>query len=376
MTTDTTDPHLPAGQPHFLLGSAEDVLGAVPYLLGFHPDDSLVIIGLKGGPPRGRVHLTVRWDLPLSDPGLGRTLPMLHEEGITQVIAIGYGPGPLVTPAADAVMALFHESGVALLDMLRAEEGRYWSYICSRTDCCPPSGTPYDREAGTIAAQAIVHGLVALPDREALERSLDPVDGPERAAMRRATARVVEGMRRRLRECDDVDGLAAEIVADGVARVHGTIGVYASGGRIDDEQAARLGLDLAVIRIRDEAWTLITDETHEIHLRLWCDLTRRLEPRFVSPVASLLGMAAWRSGDSALAGIALARARRADPGYSMANLLLQALHHLLPPQALQDRMPSPDELDQEMGSPGATWLLPLAALLDEGPCPPVPAPRR
>ncbi|MBB5966855.1 DUF4192 domain-containing protein [Planomonospora venezuelensis] len=370
MTTETPGPDpsapgLPAEPPGLLLASTQDVLGAVPYLLGFHPGDSLIVIGLRGDPPRGRVHLTVRWDLPLAAPAPGRILPLLRKEEITQVIAVGYGPGPLVTPAADAVIALLRGSGIAVLDVLRAHDGRYWSYLCQAAECCPPSGTPYDREAGPIAAQATVHGLVALPDRRTLERSLAPAGGRERTAMRRATARATAELRARLAGCRDVDGLAAELVADGVARVHGAIAAYASGGRIDDEQAARLGLGLAVIRIRDEAWALITDDTCDAHVRLWRDLTRRLEPRFAAPAASLLGMAAWRGGDCALAGIALARALDADPGYSMAHLLMQALRHLLPPHALKERMPSPEELDQEMGGARAAWLLPVIALLEE-----------
>ncbi|MGS2642101.1 DUF4192 domain-containing protein [Streptosporangium sp. G12] len=354
-----------ASPPRLLLGSTEDVLGAVPYLLGFHPADSLVVIGITGSPSRGRLHLTVRWDLPLGPGGLGRIVPLLGKEGVTQVVVAGYGAGPLVTPAVDEALALFRRSELVVVDALRVKDGRYWSYGCSRTDCCSADGMPYERWAGAVAAEAVLHGLVALPDRQTLERSLDPVTGPVREAVREATGRLTEEMRGRLAGCRDADGFAAEFVADGMARVREAIATYASGGRLDEDQAARLGLDLAVIRIRDEAWALVTDESHDAHLKLWHDLTRRLEPRFVPPAASLLGLVAWRRGDSALAGVALTRAHEADPGYSMANLLAHAIHHLVPPHVLDDRMPSPEELDQEMGSPRMAWLLPMAALLEE-----------
>ncbi|GAA4233376.1 hypothetical protein FHR32_000621 [Streptosporangium album] len=366
MTTDIPAlPVLSTPQPRLLLGSTEDVLGAVPYLVGFHPADSLIVIGLKGRPPRGRLHLTVRWDLPLPSPGLGQIITLLRKERIGQVIVIGYGPGPLVTPAVDAALTLLRRGDITIVDALRVENGRYWSYICSRADCCPADGTPYEQEANVIAAEATVHGLVALPDRETLQRSLDPVGGTARLAMRQATARVTEELRGRLAGCADLEGFAAEFVADGVARVRAAIAAYAHGERLDDEQVARLGLDLAVIRIRDEAWALATEDTRDVHRRLWQDLTRRLEPRFVPPAAALLGVAAWCDGDSALAGIAVIRACEVDPGYSMANLLMHALHHLLPPHVLRERMPSPEELDQEMGSPRTGWLFPMIALLEE-----------
>ncbi|WP_271220473.1 DUF4192 domain-containing protein [Streptosporangium carneum] len=348
-----------------LLGSTQEVLGAVPYLVGFHPSDSLVVIGLRGRPPRSRLHLTVRWDLPLADPGLDGLVPLFAQERVAQVIVVGYGPGTLVTPAVDPAVALFRRAGITLLDALRVEDGRYWSYVCSRTDCCPVDGTPYDREAGVVAARATVHGLVALPDRRTLERSLDPVGGSTRSAMRRATARVTKELRDRLAASDDPGGFAAEFVAEGVARVRSAVAVHASGGRLDDEEAARLGLALAVIRVRDEAWALVADDAHDAHLGLWRDLTRRLEPRFVPPAACLLAVVAWCRGDSALAGVALTRACDVDPGYSMANLLTHALRHMLSPQVLRDRMPSPEELDREMGSPRMAWLLPVIALLGE-----------
>ncbi|MFF5247587.1 DUF4192 domain-containing protein [Streptosporangium sp. NPDC000095] len=354
-----------ASAPRLLLGSTEDVLGAVPYLLGFHPTDSLVVIGLTGSPPRIRLHLTVRWDLPLGSGGLGQIVPLFVKEGVAQVILVGYGLGPLVTPAVDEAVALFRRSDLVVVDALRVEGGRYWSYECARTDCCPADGVPYERRADAVAAEAVLHGLVALPDRQTLERSLDPVTGPARQAMSEATDRLTAELRDRLARCRDADGFAAEFVADGMARVREAIVTYASGGRLGEEQAARLGIDLAVIRIRDEAWTLVGEESHEAHLRLWHDLTRRLEPRFVPPAASLLGLVAWQRGDSALAGIALTRAHEANPGYSMAHLLAHAIHHLVPPHALNGRMPSPEELDREMGTPRMAWLLPMAALLEK-----------
>ncbi|GAB3903300.1 hypothetical protein GCM10027612_69630 [Microbispora bryophytorum subsp. camponoti] len=85
-------------------------------------------------------------------------------------------------------------------------------------------------------------------------------------------------------------------MAEGLARVRRAVGLYDSGGRLDDEGAARLGLDLAVVRVRDEAWALIDDR--DAHVALWRDLTRRLEPGHVAPAASLLAAAAWHRGSA------------------------------------------------------------------------------
>ncbi|MGA2830138.1 MAG: DUF4192 family protein, partial [Streptosporangiaceae bacterium] len=44
------------------VGSPAALLAVVPHLLGFVPDNSLVIIA--AGAPHGRIHMTFRFDLP------------------------------------------------------------------------------------------------------------------------------------------------------------------------------------------------------------------------------------------------------------------------------------------------------------------------
>ncbi|KAB8183087.1 DUF4192 domain-containing protein [Microbispora catharanthi] len=341
--------------PKLVLSSPADILAAVPYLVGFHPTDSLVVAGVAGP----EVRLTTRWDLPVASGDLDRLVALLHREAVTAVFVVGYGPGALVTPAVDTVTRLLHAGGIRVAESLRAEGGRYWSYSCGSASCCPAEGTPYDTERSHVAAEAVMHGLVALPDRGSLRRSVQRCGG---AAMRQATSRVLADLRAMPESGEPVaDELAARFVAEGLARVRRAIGLYDSGGRLDDEGAARLGLDLAVVRVRDEAWALIDDR--DAHVALWRDLTRRLETGHVAPAASLLAAAAWHRGECALAGMALERALAADPGYSMAHLLRQALTHMMSPAMLRDRMPTPEELDDEMGPPRAIWLAPLRALL-------------
>ncbi|MEW9529889.1 DUF4192 domain-containing protein [Microbispora sp. NPDC049125] len=345
--------------PKLVLSSPADMLAAVPYLVGFHPADSLVVTGFAGP----ELRLSSRWDLPAGAGDLDRLVPLLRREGVTATFVVGYGPGPLVTPAVDQAVGLLRESGIAVTEALRAEGGRYWSYSCTSGSCCPAEGTPYDPSTSHVAAEAVMHGLVALRDRRSLRLSVEPCGG---AATREAAGRVAGALRARLAAASvSADGGAGAFVAEGLARVRTAIALYDSGGRLDDDGAARLGLDLAVVRIRDEAWTLIDDG--DAHVMLWRDLTRRLEPRHAAPAASLLAAAAWHRGECALAGMALERALAADPGYSMALLLQQALAHLMSPAMLSDRMPTPEELDDEMGPPQASWLAPLHALLGDEP---------
>jgi len=108
------------GQPglsRVRLSSPADILAAVPHLLGFHPAQSLVVIGAGG--PRDRVKLGFRYDLP--DPPHAGTARHIAEHAAailaghraTTVIAVGYGPGRLVTPLLDVFTAVARQGGLA-----------------------------------------------------------------------------------------------------------------------------------------------------------------------------------------------------------------------------------------------------------------------
>ncbi|SDM85834.1 DUF4192 domain-containing protein [Nonomuraea jiangxiensis] len=339
------------------LTSPTDILSAVPYLVGFHPAKSLIVIGLD----RGQAKVVARWNVPLP-PGTLTPLSLLFErEGVTEIVIVGYGPGEAVTPAVDEARLLAAKTGIHVGEALRAHEGRYWSYVCDVPTCCPAEGTPYDPTTSKIAAEATLRGLVALPDRETLERTVAPLTGPVRMAMRRATTEAIAEFRTDLTNATNLDTFASQFIADGLARVRSALETHEEGGRLTDPEAAKLGLAITITRVRDEAWTLMQDS----HVHLWKDLTRRLQPCFTPPAASLLAMAAWRAGNSVQATIALERALTIDPAYSMANLLMHALQNLLSPNILRGRLPTPTELDAAMGTPHAAWLLPLVNLLDE-----------
>src|SRR6185312_4232006 len=49
-----------SAMPGINLATPQDIIAAVPYLLGFHPDDSLVVIAITAR----RVFVIVRYDLP------------------------------------------------------------------------------------------------------------------------------------------------------------------------------------------------------------------------------------------------------------------------------------------------------------------------
>jgi hypothetical protein len=380
--------------------SLAGVLAVVPYLLGFRPRSSLVVIGIE--PPRGQIKLTFRYDLPdPPDAALASQIAVHAADVLTQqqvgtAIAVGYGAGSLVTPVIELLRAEMRSAGIFLRDLVRVQDDRYWSYLCDDLRCCPAEGKPFDALAHPAAAALTTAGIPAYPDRESLARSLAPLGGATAESMAQATQRALARSERLLAEAmrppsgesseravgeRDVPergvserepgrrsgdrrtgarpvspGRAAAarpavgsairlLVTAGRRSVIDAIGIYRDGGRItEDDQFAWLTVVLADLRIRDDAWARMDPRYRTAHRQLWTDVVRRACPPYVPAPASLLAFTAWQSGDGALANIAIERAIAADPNYSMALLLSEAIESGLPPSAARLPM-TPEEVD-------------------------------
>ncbi|GAB3966162.1 DUF4192 domain-containing protein [Plantactinospora veratri] len=321
--------------------STADLLAAVPYLLGFHPADSVVVIALRGK----QVVFVARGDLP--DVTAGRTAPGGVDEAAAQVAAvvarqrvetttvIGYGEPARVTPAVDAVTAALGRVGLPVLEALRVTGDRYWSYLCGDADCCPADGRRFDSSTSQLAAAATFAGQVALPDRDALVRRIAPVEGPAREALREAAGRAEFRLGALLGKAPPGEPQGGRALRRaGRTAVRRALHRHRTGGQLTDDEVAWLGLLLVHLPVRDDAWQRTGGE--EWHLALWTDVLRRVEPDLVPAPASLLGFAAWRAGQGALASAAVERALQAQPDYSFAQLLAEALQAGISPSVLDD----------------------------------------
>jgi hypothetical protein len=288
--------------------SPADLIAVTPYLLGFHPADSLVVIGTVGR----AVSFVGRHDLPPpGDDDTGPIAQMVARQKAQTVSLLGFGPPEPVNRTIGALVAALNRVGVRVRDQLRITAGRWWSFDCADPGCCPPEGLPVPSPHNPIAAAAVFQGQVALPNRQKLVEQVAAVEGEERRQMAAATAalnlKLGEGLPRTLM------GRAGRKAVLHAERQH------AAGRSLTYDETAWLGalligrtaFDFAVNRISDEPW----------HLRLWTETTRRVEVPFVPGPAALLGYAAWRVGLGPLARVAVDRALRHDPYHRFATIL-------------------------------------------------------
>jgi hypothetical protein len=335
------------------LRTPADLLALVPYLLGFHPSDSLVVLALRDG----EIVFQLRADLPgsgghpLTGDELTREVSRMADhftalvvrQQASQAVVIGYGNRAAVLPTALSVGRSLATHRVTVLDVLCATRDRYWSCLCRDPACCPPEGKPYDPRATVVAAESVYDGRAVLPTRAELARRLAPLMGAERermkAASRRAGGRLVELLR------DIPGGDGAIIVREaGCRAVDEAVARHRAGGQLDDEEMAWLCALLRHIPVRDYAMEVKGELAAQIGV--WTDAVHRAEPEFVAAPGTLLAFAAWRAGEGAICSIALDHVKRFDPGYAMARLLERALAGGVSPREWTDvcgRLPARDD---------------------------------
>lgn len=328
-----------AGPPVVRLSGPDDLIGAVPAMLGFHPTESLVLCCLQG--PRCRQCLTMRVDLPAAghrsavSAGLAVRARAAGADRALLLVYTERGDGPahpeLVATLARALAA----EGVELADAYRVGRGRWWSYLCGERDCCPAQGSPLPGRPGAGAlqylAEVVAAGGQVHPDRAALQASVAAPAGGVRVRLRRARGPAAE----QLREVVVAGG--AEALRAHTGQLLGELADRYAGGRggISDDEAARACLGLHDVGARDELLARSVARP-AARLAMLHDLVRLAVPPDDAPACAALAAVAYLHGDGALARCALDRALDSDPGYSLALLLDHALARALPPTVLAE----------------------------------------
>ena len=339
MTAEGTD----TARPHVRLSTPADIVDAVPYLVGFQPENSLVVLSLRG--ERRRLGLTARIDLPAarSAKACAREFAgYLKRDHATCAIVVFYPPSggrshPSVRPIADALTRHLERARIGVVDVLCVFDGLWWSLHCTDADCCPPDGTPVHRDGTSVAAAVMtVAGRVVLSSRKELEHTLDPVGGVVRAAMAYALPRVDLEIADRVLAGHRV-AVTAETVELFRAAVRDGVAIRDAPGNDGPsiDKAARLIVGLEDVHARDEVLTWFDGAWGEATRDVLSELARRTVPPFEVPTLTVFAWISYLQGDGVLAGIALDRALAIEPDYRLAQILDHALRAPLNPEVFR-----------------------------------------
>ncbi|CAN2191548.1 Protein of unknown function DUF4192 [Candidatus Nanopelagicaceae bacterium] len=309
------------------LTSPHDLIAAIPFLIGYHPVDSLVVVSIKDV----CIGMAMRVDYPIDLPTAAYDLlaSHLHREGSTGALLVTYVPSgrsdgeAVLSDLASALDRIDLKVGESLL----IQDGRYRSTMCSDVQCCPPNGRDLPAiDSSRIAMEHVVAGC-AMPfaNLEALTESISAliIADDEKWIARVNKFAVPE-------KSDDL----TKLQRDGATAVVDLAGEFALGRGGDDlELIARVIGRLSDIQVRDFALGTHTEEDIDNFFLMWRHLMRMAPPGFVAPIASLFAALAYESGDGALAHRALDRALADTNGYSLALLLRRVFTAGWPPES-------------------------------------------
>ena len=309
------------------LTSPHDLIAAIPFLIGYHPVDSLVVVSIKDN----CVGMAMRVDYPDDLPASAYDLLASHlqREGSTGALLVAYVP--TARSDGEAVLsdlaAALTRIDVAIDESLLIKDGRYRSVICVDSQCCPPAGRDLPEiNASRIALEHVVAGrTMPFANIEALTESISPLVISEDSKW---IVRVSK-----FAKVDKKTDLNA-LQRDGASAVIDLAGEFAAGrGTQDLALTARVIGRLSDIQVRDFALGSHTDENIDSYFLMWRQLTRMAPMGQVAPVASLFAALAYESGDGALAHRALDRALADTNGYALALLLRRVFTAGWPPQS-------------------------------------------
>lgn len=327
--------------PEFRLGHPGALIAALPAVLGFVPEHSLVLVALEDG---GQMGAVMRVDL--SD-GLADNIDHLAE------VAAGAGAERIVAVVVDADGALCpmctdeHRRLRGALDDALAERGveLFASHLVDRVaagarwtclDGCGAGGVVDDPDASPLAAAAVLDGRRLYARRSDLQAVIDPDDSTDRAAL-------LELIRERAEQRDrqwqaDPNGCARRDVEYALAAIAGVAdgtGV-AEGATLAEVDAAALAVSLCDVAVRDILYALAVGAHAAAAETLWGMLARSLpDPWRVEPLV-LLAFSAYARGDGPLAGVSLGAALKIDPDHRMAGMLDTALQSGMRPEQIRE----------------------------------------
>ena len=308
-----------AGTETMSARSPEDVLAAVPVVLGFVPEESVVMLTF------GAEHtFHARLDLPLSSRErrdvAGALFRPAERHGVRRALFVLYtAEADRARQCARTLHRAFTGGGIDVVDVLRADGRRWFVVPLGSVGAREGPGVPYDVSGHPFTARSVASGRVTLSSRAEL------------AATVAADASVCVAV------------AAAELAAplagstDEGAWVRATLGRWAAGlGPPDPPTTKRLLVALREAEIRDAVLAAVDREGAERQLSAWSALVRSAPADLVAPAASVLAFLAWLAGHGALAWCALERAADGDPPCSLAEPVARALEQALPP-ALWER---------------------------------------
>lgn len=311
------------------LTSPHDLLAAVPFMVGYHPKDSLVAMALRDD----KVVMAMRVDFP--DPDLilatSETIAMhLIREQASEAIVVGYLPAnTLETDSLAIVREVIARHDIIVKECIAVRGDRFRSNLCQDIGCCPPEGNliPLLTDSRVTAEQVAAGNPLPYLDLDEMKRSIaaQPAD---------------KELNKLIKKIADIDYDSDEVTLlqrQGVNAIIELAMEFKGAGFSGNKALIALVLArLLDLQVRDYAMGMSTEESCEQLWDMWRWLLRIAPRGYVAPVAVIFAIMSYERGDGALAQRALDRAFEDSAKYQMAKLLRRTFAAGWPPSAFTE----------------------------------------
>lgn len=318
----------------FELNRPATLIAALPAILGFVPEKSLVLVSLAAG----ELGSVMRADLcdELADR-VGHLAELVAAANPAAAIAVIVDANGAQCPRCNeeyrqlcaALAAALSQRDIVLWAahvVDRVAAGGRWHCV----DGCGCSGVIDDPSASPLAMAAVLDGRQLYPRRSDLQAVI-AVDDPVRSA-ELAVALGHQAADREIAHRADSVGCSRQDVENALAAA----ARVADGQSLSDTELARLGCALGDARVRDMLYALAVGENAGAAESLWALLARVLPEPWRVEALVLLAFSAYARGDGPPAGVSLQAALCCEPGHRMAGMLDTALQSGLRPEHIRD----------------------------------------
>jgi hypothetical protein len=316
--------------PDFHLNRPGVLIAALPAVLGFVPEKSLVLVTVDRGEMGCVMRVDLSDELPHSLAHIADVAAAAKPDSAIAVVIDEDGASCRMCndeyrELADRLTTALANRGIELLAahvVDRVAAGGRWH--CA--DGCGNAGTVDDPSASPLAVAAVLDGRRLYARRAELQEVIE-VANSARADL---LAEIIGDRKPDSAERPD-EAARADIEATIAAAAR-----VADAVELDDDELARLAWALTDLRVRDTLYALAVGENAAQAESLWALLSRTLPEPWRVEALVLLAFSAYARGDGPLAGVSLEAALRGDPTHRMAGMLDTALQSGLRPEKIRD----------------------------------------
>lgn len=316
-----------------------NLLATVPYLLGFNPEKSLVIVAVKGQYDQVVVSMTL--DLPdkIEDldakfmNNLKETLKRSGADGLVAIFYVETNPHRLQSISDLLMTEISTEFHVR--DILWACEGNWASYLCSDESCCPKEGRKLEIDKPSVAqTELVLAGRSVASKRSDLNNFLEITTVnqdliPILSQIARQKAKAEHSQTLEKWESSQFKFLTSKKAIQD----------------LDLKLSARLLFGLTDIPIRDALLAhhidlaQIKEDPNQYLFQIaqnWAEVAKVSPQTFRPPICTCVAVFMWQAGEGILARSAIEFALAQDPQFHLAKLINNALDSGMPPWEFRD----------------------------------------